>query len=246
MEKRNLIIECGNSGAFVARGADELGLTLPHGAPEAFDAYYLFLEECGETLNLTSVTGAQDVARLHFLDSLALLKAAPFSGARVIDVGSGAGFPGVPIKIAEPSVDLTLLDATGKRVKFLSDLCMTLSLDVACICARAEEAAYKQELRGIFDIAVSRAVARLNILCELCLPFVRVGGVFIAMKGVDSAEELAQSRSAADSLGAKLEDCFDYSIPDTDITHRAVVLRKTSVTPEKYPRRFARIKKAPL
>ena len=232
--------------AIVTHGAETMGVALPPDACAAFENYYLLLDKRGKNVNLTSITGVIDVARLHFLDSLALLKVAQFRNARVIDIGSGAGFPGVPLKIAEPSIDLTLIDATGKRVAFLSELCDALVPDTVCIHARAEDAAHLPDLRESFDIAVSRAVARLDVLCELCLPFVRVGGAFVAMKDVDSAGELDGARTAIDMLGAQLSNCYDYTIPCTDISHRAVVIVKTSGTPDKYPRRFARIQKSPL
>jgi 16S rRNA (guanine527-N7)-methyltransferase len=211
-----------------------------------FEKYYQFLKERAECMNLTSINGAEDTARLHFLDSLALLKAAPFTGTRVIDIGSGAGFPGVPLKIAEPSIDLTLLDATGKKVAFLSELCDTLNIKALCIHARAEDIASEQDMRERYDIAVSRAVARLNALCELCLPFVQTGGLFIAMKGIATEDEIDDAGSAMVILGAELQECFDYTVPGTDVTHRAVLIRKLSATPGKYPRRFSKISKSPL
>jgi len=236
----------GNVQEIVARGVEELGLDLSPGAVSAYEAYFAFLEERGRSVNLTAITGADDVARLHFLDSIALLKSTRFVGARVIDVGSGAGFPGVPLKITEPSIDLTLLDATGKRVAFVSELCAMLGLDATFVHARAEDAAHEPDMREKYDIAVSRAVARLNILCELCLPFVRIGGVFLAMKGIDSSVELDEARGAIVTLGAQFLECSNYTIPGTDISRSAVVIRKTAETPGKYPRRFAKIQKEPL
>ena len=230
----------------VERGAVKLGLALPTSAGSAFETYYDLLERRGSNVNLTAIAGMEDVARLHFLDSISLLKIADFKDARVVDVGSGAGFPGVPLLIAEPTIDLTLLDATKKRVAFLSELNAALNLNAACICARAEDAAHIQDMREQYGIALSRAVARLNILCELCLPFVRVDGIFLAMKSVDSAEEIAGADSAIEILGAKLERSVDYTIPGTDISHKAVIIRKISPTPEKYPRRFAKIQNSPL
>ena len=232
--------------AAVTRGVEELGIELPRGVSAAFASYYELLEKRGRDVNLTSISGEEDVARLHFLDSLALLNLYEFKNTRVIDVGSGAGFPGVPLKLTEPTIDLTLLDATGKRVAFLSELCEKLEIDAVCVHARAEESAQTADMRERFDVALSRAVARLNVLCELCLPFVRVEGMFVAMKGVDSDEEIAEASDAIETLGAQLHDCIDYNIPGTDITHRAVLIRKTAKTPEKYPRRFARIQKYPL
>jgi len=240
------MVNNGQLANIVAQGAETLEISLPPEAFLAFEAYYTFLEKQGKNVNLTSITGVNDVARLHFLDSIALLKAVRFDGARVIDIGSGAGFPGVPLKIAKPTIDLTLLDATVKRVTFLSELCAALPLSAVIKNSRAEDAAHLPDMRENFDIAVSRAVARLNILCELCIPFVRIGGVFIAMKGVDSTEELTQARDAIYTLGAEVQNYLDYTVPGTDITHRALVIAKTSSTPDKYPRRFSKIRKASL
>jgi len=232
--------------SIVSNGAESLGITLPPGAISAFGSYCGYLEERRQMANLTAITGAGDIARLHFLDSLALLKFAHFKGKRVIDIGSGAGLPGVPLKIAEPSVDMTLLDATGKRVTFLSELCAMLGIGASCLHARAEVTAHEPDMRESFDIVVSRAVARLNSLCELCLPFARTGGLLIAMKGADSDSEISEAENAFATLGAELHGLFDYTIPGAGIERRAVIVRKISKTPEKYPRRFARIHKAPL
>jgi 16S rRNA (guanine527-N7)-methyltransferase len=195
---------------------------------------------------LTAITGVEEITSLHFLDSIALLKDTDFEGKQVIDIGSGAGFPGVPLKIAMPTIDLTLLEATGKKAAFLTELCKRLNIEASCINKRAEEAANETEEREAYDIAVSRAVARLNILCELCLPFVRVGGIFIAMKSIDSDEEVREAQSAIAALGAKMYESYDYKIPDTDVTHRAVLMRKVEKTPSEYPRRFAKIQRSPL
>jgi len=230
----------------IIQGARELGISLPPDSVAAFEAYYSFLEKCGHTTNLTAIAGPGEVAKLHFLDSIALVRAAQMKNLSVIDIGSGAGFPGIPIKLAEPSISLTLLDATNKRVRFLSDLCSILRIKAACIYARAEEAAHYQDMRERYDVAISRAVARLNALCELCLPFVHVGGMFIAMKGVDSTQELADSIIAIETLGAQFQECFDYTIPGTDIIHRAIIIRKLSSTSAKYPRRYPKILKDPL
>ena len=232
--------------SIIAQGAKELNINLPPTAEAAFRAYYDFLEKRGKDVNLTAISGAREVARLHFLDSMALLKATSFKNTKVIDIGSGAGFPGIPLKIAEPTIDLTLLDSTGKKVSFLTELCAEIGLEAIFANARAEEAAHEENMREQYGIAVARAVAQLNILCELCLPFICVGGFFIAMKSIDSDDELEEAQNAITSLGAEFHDLFDYTIPDTDITHRAVVFRKTAETPDKYPRRFARIQKSPL
>ena len=230
----------------VSSGAETLGIDLPPAAAKAFEDYHYIMAARGQAVNLTAISDINDIASLHFLDSIALLNAIPFKDKRVIDIGSGAGFPGIPLKIAEPSIDLTLIDALKKRVTFLSQLCATLELDATCIHIRAEDAAHDLCMREQYDIVLSRAVAKLNILCELCLPFARVGGVFLAMKGVDSSIELDESKNAIETLGAEFLKHFDYTLPDTDITHRVILIRKTSETPANYPRRFARIKKTPL
>ncbi|MDR1131020.1 MAG: 16S rRNA (guanine(527)-N(7))-methyltransferase RsmG, partial [Oscillospiraceae bacterium] len=168
-----------------------------------------------------------------------------FSGASVIDIGTGAGFPGLPLKIVTPDIDLTLLDSSGKKIAFLEESCVRLGFpDVRCVCARAEDVA--QVCGGSFDIAVSRAVARLNVLCELCLPLVRPGGVFIAMKGPDCAREFAEASNAISILGGGTSRLLKYVVPGTDISHSAVIIEKSRPTPSGYPRPFGRIKNAPL
>ncbi|MCL2408569.1 MAG: 16S rRNA (guanine(527)-N(7))-methyltransferase RsmG [Oscillospiraceae bacterium] len=227
-------------------GANELGIALSPNAVAAFGAYYRLLDAENHRQNLTALSGVDEIARLHFLDSLALLRFAAFDAARVIDIGSGAGFPGLPLKIAVPSIDLTLLDATDKRVQFVENLCAELEVPAECLHARAEELAHEPQYRESYDIVVSRAVARLPELCELCLPFVKPGGVFLAMKSADSDTEIAESRTAIETLGAEFPpSCADYTIPGGDL-RRVVVIRKVSPTPATYPRRFAKIKRSPL
>lgn len=208
-------------------------------------AFSRLLLEKNQVMNLTAITEPEQVARLHLLDSAALLTMADLRGLRVVDVGSGAGFPGMPLRILEPDFDLTLLDSLGKRVDFLRDCCAALALRrVDCVHARAEDFARQQ--RESFDIATSRAVAALNVLCELALPLVKVGGRFLAMKAVDSDEEIAQAHSAIAQLGGAIAEVRDYSIPGTQLRHRVVLIEKRRPTPAAYPRAFARIKKAPL
>ncbi len=198
-----------------------------------------------EVMNLTAITDPKDVAALHLLDSLTLLTAADFANKRLIDVGTGAGFPGLPIAIACPDCQVTLLDSLGKRVDFLQEVCAVLSLsNVTCVHARAEE--YVQSCREQYDIAASRAVAELRTLSELCLPYVKPDGLFLAMKSVSAEEELTAAQPAIRLLGAQTERIIDYPLPSTEITHRLIVLRKRTPTPQKYPRRFAVIKKQPL
>ncbi|MCL2046130.1 MAG: 16S rRNA (guanine(527)-N(7))-methyltransferase RsmG [Oscillospiraceae bacterium] len=233
-------------GKIIEDGTAKLNIEMPTNAIEAFGVYFAFLEEKSKEINLTSITGVEDVAQLHFLDSLAMLMVDSFDGKRVIDVGSGAGFPGLPIKIVIPTMELTLLDATAKKVDFLRALSSELGLETNCIHERAEEASQKEQFRGKFDIAISRAVARLNVLCELCLPFVCIGGMFYGMKGIDSNDEIEEAQNAIVALGGKIESIVDYAIPETDIHHRIIGIKKTASTPDAYPRRFARISKSPL
>ena len=203
------------------------------------------LLEKNKVMNLTAITEPKDVATLHLLDSAWLLTAADCRGKTLVDVGTGAGFPGMPMGILEPTAQLTLLDSLGKRVDFLQETAQAMDLKrVQCVHARAEE--FARQHREKFDIATSRAVAQLNILCELALPLVKVGGQFLAMKSVDSDQEVQSAKSAIAQLGGKIGKIWDYTIPGTDIRHRVVIIQKQHPTPAAYPRPFARIKKAPL
>lgn len=222
-----------------------LGVPLTAAQAEQLCDFGARLLEQNRVMNLTAITEPQAVAKLHFADCLALLRIVPFSGKRVIDVGCGAGFPGVPLKLGEPSLDLTLLDSLGKRVAWLEEVCGTLGLKrVECVHARAEEFAAGH--RESYDLAVSRAVAQLNVLCELALPLVKVGGQFLAMKSVGTEDEIAAAKGAIKTLGGKIVKVGDYTIPTSGVTHRVVVIEKVSPTPPRYPRAFAKIKKQPL
>ena len=248
--------------SILKKGAGEMDLSLSAGMIDSFRVYNELLLSTNQYINLTAINSLEDIARLHFLDSLFLLKAVSFKNKKVLDVGSGAGFPGLPLRIVEPTIKLTLLDATKKRIDFLVDLCRELNLDVLCIHARAEDVCHgtepharaedichgtgPQNFREQFDIVVSRAVAQMNVLCELCLPYLRIGGFFPVMKGIDSDDEIKEALSAINILGAEVTDTIDYTIPDTGIRHRIILLRKISKTPGNYPRRFARIEKKPL
>ena len=229
----------------LASGFEALQLTPDPQAIARYRIYYDYLDEQNRVMNLTAISGEEDSARLHFLDCAALLKEADFAGRRVIDVGTGAGFPGLALKVACPSIQLTLLDSLDKRVRFLQTLCEKLGFaDVQCLHARAEEA--PAQLRQSCDIAVSRAVARLNLLCELCLPFVKVGGLFLAMKGPGAEEELNEAKRAIAALGGKAEGIRIYDVPGTELEHNVIVIRKVRDTPNRYPRRWAQMKKQPL
>ncbi len=228
----------------LASGLPQLEQKLTDAQLDTFCAFGSALVEKNQVMNLTAIIEPEQVARLHFLDCIALLGAANFYEKSVIDVGCGAGFPGVPLKIAEPSIQLTLLDSLKKRMDWLESTLPELGIEAQCVAARAEE--YALAHREQYDIAVSRAVARLTMLAELCLPLVRVGGHFVAMKSADSDEELSQAVRAIATLGGKVTRIWDYPVPGTDAVHRAVVITKVKATPKPYPRRFAKIKQQPL
>lgn len=205
------------------------------------------LLETNQVMNLTAITDPKEVAQLHFLDCAALFSAVELAGKSLIDVGTGAGFPGLVLKVLEPSLSLTLLDSLGKRVDFLQATAEALGLEgVTCLHARAEEQAHTPQLREQFDVATSRAVAALPLLCELCLPYVKVGGFFLSMKGPDCEEEISAAARGIQILGGTLRPSYDYTIPGTDVHHRIVVVEKTAPTPSAYPRRWAKMQKVPL
>jgi 16S rRNA (guanine527-N7)-methyltransferase len=195
-----------------------------------------------EVMNLTAITEPDRVAKLHLVDSLTLLTVADLHGKSVIDVGCGAGFPGVPVKIACPGMKLTLLDSLGKRMNWLETVLPGLGVDAQCVTARAEEAVTSR--REQYDFATSRAVARLNILLELTAPYVKVGGKVLAMKGSAGMEELQEAANAISRLGLKLEKVVQFPVEDGN--HCVIVLKKVKPTPTQYPRRYAKIKQSPL
>ena len=220
-------------------------LGLPTDGIGALLRYGELLVEKNKVMNLTAITEPADVATLHFLDCAALLSLADFKGKTVADIGTGAGFPGFPLKIVEPSIRLTALDSLNKRIDFLKEVRDELGLaDVECVHGRAEE--FAADHRESFDIVTSRAVANLRLLSELCLPLVKEGGYFLSMKSVESEEELNEAKAAIKTLGGRVETVKDYVIPGTDVTHRLIFIKKVEKTPKKYPRAFAKIKKNPL
>lgn len=223
-------------------GLPELGLELTEKTAEKLCQFGEAVVKQNEVMNLTAITEPSQVAKLHLLDSLTVAKTVDLKGKRVIDVGCGAGFPGVPVQIACPEAKVTLLDSLGKRMAWLEQILPQLGVNAQCVTARAEEYAAKH--RESYDYATSRAVARLNILLELTAPFVKVGGAVLAMKGAAAREELEEAKNAITKLGLKLETVADYPMDGT--AHTVLVLRKVKPTPPQYPRRFAKIKQSPL
>ena len=223
-------------------GLPRLGLELPEDVQETLCAFGAGVVKQNEVMNLTAITDPEQVAKLHLLDSLSLLTLADLKGKRIIDVGCGAGFPGVPVKIACPEAKLTLLDSLGKRMTWLEGFLPQLGVDAECVTARAEEAVVSR--REQYDFATSRAVARLNILLELTAPYVKVGGKVLAMKGTAAMEELEEAKNAIRRLGLKLEAVKEFPVDGT--AHTVIVLKKVAPTPSQYPRRYAKIKQAPL
>ena len=235
--------------ALIASGLEALGLAacVPQDAPDQLARYGQLLLEQNRVMNLTAITEPRDVATLHMLDCAPLLECARLNGSRVIDVGTGAGFPGMVLKILCPTLDLTLLDSLQKRLDWLESVAGALGLDgVRTVHGRAEEAGQDPSLREQFDVAAARAVADLRVLSELCLPFVRPGGRFLAMKSTECGPELEAARPAIRALGGDVAGAWDYTIPHTAVTHRVVVIEKTAPTPASYPRRWAKIQKSPL
>ncbi|MBE6943606.1 MAG: 16S rRNA (guanine(527)-N(7))-methyltransferase RsmG [Ruminococcaceae bacterium] len=223
-------------------GLPALKLSVPEDRIDRLTAFGEAVIRQNEVMNLTAITEPKQVAKLHLLDSLSLLSLENLSGKKMIDVGCGAGFPGVPVKIACPEVKLTLLDSLGKRMNWLSEVLPALCVDAQCVTARAEE--FVTTCRESYDIATSRAVARLNILLELTVPYVKVGGKVLAMKGSAAREELEEAKSAIKKLGLTLEKVVDFPVDDG--VHTVLVFKKTAHTPPQYPRRYAKIKQSPL
>ena len=223
-------------------GLPHLGLTLSDEIQEQLCAFGSAVVEQNKVMNLTAITQPEQVAKLHLLDSISLLTLMDLSEKRVIDVGCGAGFPGVPVKIACPQAQVTLLDSLGKRMNWLEEILPRLGVEAKCVTARAEEAV--ASCREQYDVATSRAVARLNILLELTAPYVKVGGTVLAMKGTAAQEELEEAKNAISQLGLKLEKVAQFPVDGT--AHTVIVLRKVAHTPPRFPRRYAKIKQSPL
>ena len=225
----------------LSAGLPLLGLELSEETKDTLCAFGRAMVKQNEVMNLTGITDDEGVAKAHLLDSLTVMACADLKGKTLIDVGCGAGFPGVPLAIAS-GAKITLLDSLGKRMKWLEQVLPELGIKADCVTARAEE--FVTGCRESYDFATSRAVARLNILLELTAPYVKVGGYVLAMKGMAAREELEEARNAIKKLGLKLEEVREFPIDGTN--HAVILLRKVAPTPKQFPRRFAKIKQAPL
>lgn len=226
--------------------ASAYGITVSPAQADQFQNYLELLSEWNQKMNLTALKEPEEIAEKHFLDSILILKYFDIPhGASIIDIGTGAGFPGVPLKIMRPDLQLTLLDGLNKRLIFLKELLKAISLSAEVVHLRAEEGGRKSEYRQKFDFATARAVARLPVLCEYCLPFLKIGGIFAAMKGPNVKEELQSAHNAIDVLGCELSSTCEYTLPGGD-GRSLVFIRRSRPVPEKYPRHGAKISKSPL
>lgn len=226
----------------------ELGIKQDQNQLERFHKFYQLLIEWNKVMNLTGITEYEDVVEKHFVDSLSIIKAIDLSGIHtVIDVGTGAGFPGIPLKIAFPHLRVVLLDSLNKRIKFLDEVISQLGLtEIRTIHGRAEEYARKEEYREQFDLCVSRAVANLSTLSEYCLPYIQVGGIFVPYKSGEIDDEVEQSKKAVRILGGNIKDVMKFELPGTDIHRSFVLIHKEQHTQKKYPRKAGIPAKEPL
>lgn len=230
------------------QSAEEIGVHLAPEQLKSFGTYMDLLLEWNEKMNLTAITEPKEVVQKHFADCLTLLPYLPKeTGLRIIDVGTGAGFPGLPVKIAREDLQVTLLDSLQKRITFLETVIAQLSLkEIHCIHARAEDGGRDSSLRDGFDCCVSRAVARMSVLAEYCLPFVKPGGLLIALKGPEAQEEVEEGKKAIAALGAKVEAVYEVEVPFTDLHHTLVLVRKEKPTPKRFPRKAGKAAKEPI
>lgn len=228
--------------------AAAFGIELSDHQLEQFETYYEMLVEKNKVMNLTAITEKNEVIDKHFADSLALIKSGvSLTGQKILDLGTGAGFPGIPLKIAFPELEIVLLDSLNKRIKFLNEVIEALGLEkITAIHGRAEDFAKQKKYREQFDYVVSRAVANLTVLSEYCLPYVKVGGCFIPYKSGEIDEELNNSKKAVQILGGKIEEVVKFQLPDTDIGRSFVKIKKNKNTAKKYPRKAGLPAKEPL
>ena len=228
--------------------AKELSLTFSERQIKQFEDYYRILIEWNHVMNLTAITEYEEVVEKHFIDSLSIINAVDFSEIfNIIDIGTGAGFPGIPLKIAFPDINITLLDSLNKRVKFLNEVIEQLGLNnINAIHGRAEDYAKQKEYREQYDLCVSRAVANLSTLSEYCLPYVKINGLFIPYKSGDIDVELEKSEHAVSILGGVVSDVIRFQLPGTDIGRSFVKIKKIKSTGKKYPRKAGLPSKEPL
>ena len=228
------------------KGTNELSLALDEVQLDKLEKYAQLLKEWNEKINLTAITDDEGIATKHFIDSMTALCTDKVEG-KVIDGGTGAGFPGLVLKIAKPEIGLTLLDSLNKRISFLQEVSSQLELEgIEFVHSRAEDGGQNAALRGSFDTVVSRAVANLRVLCEWCLPFLKVGGYFLALKGPLAEQELSDAKKAIKILGGEVEEVFEAKIPMTDLSHKIIVIKKVRQTPMKYPRKPGIATKIPI
>ena len=232
----------------MAKAAEDVGLELTTEQYDQFITYMRLLQEWNEKINLTAILEDEEIIKKHFIDSIKAFKRDEFKkNVNVIDVGTGAGFPGIPIAIMNPNISVTLLDSLNKRIKFLDIVISKLGLkNIKTIHSRAEDGARNKKLREKFDIATSRAVANMSVLSEYCLPYVKVGGKFIALKGPAVDQEIEESDVAIKTLGGELEQICEVKIEDTDLRHNLVVVKKIKECAKTYPRKAGTISKNPI
>ncbi|MDI6827586.1 MAG: 16S rRNA (guanine(527)-N(7))-methyltransferase RsmG [Armatimonadota bacterium] len=238
----------GSARGILASGASELGIHLDEKQLDAFDVFTSLLLEWNKKFNLTRITSPEEIAVKHYIDSLALLKFVNIpSGSMLIDIGTGAGFPGIPLKIVRPDLKLTLLDSVRKKLVFLEVAVAEMGLkDVELIHGRAEDIGRVQSYRESYDFVVSRAVARLNVLAEFCLPFCRIGGIFAAYKGADISDEVKDAKNAIQILGGEEPIVNSFILPESDLSRTLVIVRKSRNTPAAYPRKAGIPERSPL
>lgn len=238
MELRELLYE----------GAKFYGIELDDKKIEQFMLYKELLKEWNEKINLTAITDDEGIIKKHFIDSISIVKSECIKdGIKLIDVGTGAGFPGIPVKIINENIEVVLLDSLNKRINFLNDVINKLGLKgIVAVHGRAEDMARKEEFREKFDVATARAVANMMVLTEYCMPYVKVGGKFIALKGPSAYEEVNEAKNAIGTLGGKLNNIVETVIIGEDIKHNLVIVDKIKSTDKRYPRKPAQIEKKPL
>lgn len=246
MERKNRVTE--DQKKFLKESIEVFPVKLTDSMVRQFLDYYEILIEWNQVMNLTAIVDYQEVVKKHFVDSISLVNVMDLNhGQKVIDIGTGAGFPGIPLKILFPELEVTLLDSLNKRIRFLNEVIDRLNLSgIETIHGRAEDYARRKEYREQFDLCVSRAVANLSTLSEYCIPYVKRGGFFISYKSGDIDGELKASEKAVNILGGKLEDVLKFSLPGTDINRSFVKIKKIEMTKKKYPRKAGLPGKEPL